>query len=38
VDDIEDEWALDNDWDLIHCRHVLPVLKGIEKVVQMSYE
>ncbi|KAI9152037.1 S-adenosyl-L-methionine-dependent methyltransferase [Paramyrothecium foliicola] len=38
LDDVEDEWAQGNDWDLIHCRHLLPALKKCEKVVQMAFD
>jgi hypothetical protein len=38
LDDFEDEWALGSDWDLVHCRHCLPVIKGVERVLQMSFE
>ncbi len=33
VDDIEDEWVSGDDFDLVHLRHMSPVLKNVRPVV-----
>jgi hypothetical protein len=36
VDDIEDEWALGEDFDYIHIRHVTPMIKDVAKLLRQS--
>jgi hypothetical protein len=38
VDDIEDEWMYGNDFDYVHIRHLIPALKGVDKVLDASFK
>ena len=38
VDDLEDEWVLGAHFDLIHVRHVLPVLRNVEHLLATAYD
>ena len=33
VDDVEDEWMSGDDFDLVHLRHMSPILKDVRKLV-----
>lgn len=38
VDNIEDEWLHGSDFDLVHIRQVMPVLRDGDKVLRSAYE
>lgn len=38
IDDVEDEWVLGDDFDVIHIRHVLPVIRNPEQVIRIAHE
>jgi hypothetical protein len=38
VDDIEAEWLHGSDYDLVHLRQIIPVLKNPSKLLKQAYE
>lgn len=38
IDDIEDEWAHGDNWDLVHIRQVFPTIQDVSGVCRQSCE
>jgi SAM-dependent methyltransferase len=38
VDDLEDEWVVGGNFDLIHTRHLLPVLRNVDRLIATMWD